>query len=112
MGVAPGLERFTAVPYGKLLSHEPAIQFSLDEDCRTQCRVSFETRTSAYQVRSGDYSEDQISVYLTVRRYDSLGPNENYASEFDRLAGLCRDLVDEYFVSSVLRPLQQAISLR
>ncbi|MGI9469122.1 MAG: hypothetical protein ACR2OA_18530 [Rubripirellula sp.] len=112
IGVAPGLERFTSVPYGKLLSHEPAIQFSLDEDCRTQCRVSFETRTSAYQVRSGEYSEDQISVYLTVRRYDSLGPNENYASEFDRLAGLCRDLVDEYLVTSVLRPLQEAISLR
>jgi hypothetical protein len=112
IGISPGLERFTAVPYGKLLSYEPAIQFALDEDCRTQARVSFETRTNAYQVRTGDFGEDQISVYLTVRRYDSLGINENYKDEFDRLGALCRDLADEFLVTSVLRPLQEAISLR
>lgn len=112
LGVAPGLERFLHVPYGKLLSYEPAIQFALDEECRTQCRVSFESRTNAFQVRSGDFGEEQISVYLTVRRYDSLGINETYAGEFDRLAALCRDLVDEYLITSVLRPLQEAISLR
>lgn len=112
VGIAPGLEKFLAVPFGKLLSHEPAIQFSLDEECRTQCRVSFESRTTAYQVRTGEFGEDQISVYLTVRRYDSLGPDETYAGEFDRLAGLCRDLVDEYLVTNILRPLQEAISLR
>jgi hypothetical protein len=112
VGIAPGLERFLTVPYGKLLSLEPAIQFALDEDCRTQCRVSFESRTTAYQVRTGEFGEDQISVYLTVRRYESLGADETYACEFDRLAALCRDLVDEYLVSNVLRPLQEAISLR
>jgi hypothetical protein len=112
IGVPPGLERFLTVPYGKLLSHEPAIQFALDEECRTQCRVSFESRTNAFQVRTGDFSEDQISVYLTVRRYDSLGVDETFAKEFERLAGLCRDLIDEYLISSVLEPLQQAISLR
>ncbi len=112
IGVPPGLERFTSVPYGQLLSHEPAIQFALDQECRTQCRVSFESRTNAYQVRTGEFGEEQISVYLTVRRYDSLGADETYAEEFDRLAGLCRDLTDEYLVTSVLRPLQQAISLR
>jgi hypothetical protein len=112
IGVAPGLERFLTVPYGKLLSHEPAIQFALDEECRTQCRVSFESRTNAYQVRSGEFGEEQISVYLTVRRYESLGSDETYAGEFERLAVLCRDLVDEFLVTNVLRPLQEAISLR
>jgi hypothetical protein len=112
IGVAPGLERFLQVPFGRLVSSEPAVQFALDEECRTQCRVGFESRTTAYQIRSGDFGEEQLSVYLTVRRYDSLGPNENFADEFDRLTALCRDLVDEYLVSSVLRPLQEAISLR
>jgi hypothetical protein len=112
IGIAPGLEKFTNLPYGKVLSNEPSIQFSLDEDCRTQCRISFESRTTAYQVRTGDYGEDQLSVYLTVRRYDSLEPDETFDREFERLAGLCRDLVDEYLVAAVLRPLQEAISLR
>src|SRR6056297_1020970 len=109
IGVAPGLERFTSLPYGKVLSNEPSIQFALDEECRTQCRISFESRTNAFQVRTGEFSEDLISVYLTVRRYDSLGIDESYAQEFGRIAGLCRDLIDEHLITSVLQPLQQAI---
>ncbi len=112
VGVAPGLAGFMNMPFGKVLSHEPAIQFSLDEDCKTQCRISFESRTNAYQVRTGDYSEEPISVYLTVRRYDSLGPDESFVKEYDRLVALGRDLIDEYLVESVLKPLQEAISLR
>ncbi len=112
IGISPGLERFQNVPYGRLLSVEPAIQFALDEECRTQCRVSFESRTTAYHVRTGEFGEEQISVYMTVRRYDSLGPNESYVDEFNRLSGLCRDLIDEYLVSNVLQPLQQAIAIK
>ncbi|QDV63504.1 hypothetical protein Pan14r_12770 [Crateriforma conspicua] len=112
IGIAPGLEKFANLPYGKVLSNEPAIQFSLDEECRTQCRIGFESRTNAYQIRTGEFSEDQLSVYLTVRRYDSLAPTETYVSEFDRLSSLCRDLVDEYLIESVLQPLQKTISLR
>ena len=112
IGIAPGLERFQEVPYGKLLSVEPAIVFALDEECRTQCRVSFESRTTAYHVRTGDFAEDQLSAYMTIRRYGSLGSNENYADEFQRLSALCRDLIDEYLVSSVLQPLQQAIAIK
>lgn len=111
IGVAPAFERLVNQPYGKMLSNEPSIHFALDEDCRTQCRVSFESRTTAYQVRTGDFSEDQLSVYMTVRRFDSLGPNESFHEEFSRLAALGRDLIDEFLVGSVLRPLQEAISL-
>ena len=114
MRVAPGYRQTASGPAVAAPRRRirPAIQFALDEDCRTQCRVSFESRTNAYQVRTGEFTEDQISVYLTVRRYESLGPDETYAGEFDRLSGLCRDLVDEYLVSNVLRPLQEAISLQ
>ncbi|KAA1257832.1 hypothetical protein LF1_03220 [Rubripirellula obstinata] len=112
VGVPTGFQAFADVPEAKLLSHEPAIQFSLDEDCKTQCRVSLESRTNAFQVRTGEFGEEQISVYLMVRRYDSMGPNEDYAKEFRRLASLCRDLADEHLVSAVLRPLQEAISMR
>lgn len=112
LGVMPAFEKMAEAAGGEILGYEPAIQFALDQDCKTQCRVSFETRTSAFQVRSGDYPEEQLSVYLTVRRYESLGQNESYVSEFDRLAGLCRDLVDSFLIDNILRPLQQSISRR
>ena len=86
------------------------MQFSLDDQCKTQCRISVESRTTAYQVRTGEFTEDQISVYLTVRRFDSLSGEEDFVSEFDRLAVCAADLADEYLVPNVLRPLQQTIS--
>lgn len=111
IGVPSGLEKFASLPYGSILSHEPSIHISLDDDCRTQCRVNFETRTSAYQVRTGEYAEEQLSVYLTVRRFDSLAIGMSYTDECRRLAALCRDLTDEYLISGVLRPLQEAIAI-
>ena len=111
IGIPTGLQSFAALPYGSLLSHEPSLQFSLGEDCRTQCRVSFESRTNAYQVRTGEFGEEQLSVYLTVRRYESLANEANFVTEFRRLADLARDLVDEHLMSHVLQPLQEAIAI-
>lgn len=112
LGMNPALEKFFSIPNSKMLSIEPAIQFALDDDCKTQVRVSFESRTTAYHVRTGDFPEEQLSVYLMVRRFESLSPGETYVEEFRRLATLCREIADEYLVGSVLMPLQQAISLR
>ncbi|MEM9367303.1 MAG: hypothetical protein AAGD07_15025 [Planctomycetota bacterium] len=112
VGISPGLEKFGALPYGKVVSHEPAIQFALDEECRTQCRISFESRTTAFQIRSGEYGDEQLSVYMTVRRFESLQAGQNYSAEFARLSGLARDLIDEFLIDQVLRPLQTAIAIR
>ena len=111
VGLPSGLETFAAVEHAKLLSLEPAIHISLDDDCRTQCRVSFESRTGAYQIRTGDFPEEQLSVYLTVRRFDSLEPGMTYVDEMRRLAALASDLTDEHLVSGVLRPLQEVIAI-
>lgn len=112
LGLMPAFEKISESLGPSLLGYEPAIQFALDEDCKTQCRVNFETRTSAYQIRSGEYPEEQLSVYLTVRRYESLGANETFVGEFDRLAALGRELVDSFLIDNILRPLQQTISTR
>jgi len=112
LGVAPGLERMTEIPGATILGNEPTLQFALDEDCRTQCRLSVESRTGAYHVRTGEFPEEQLSVYFTTRRYGSLDPGETYVSAMKRLAELCIELVDNYVVENVLRPLQQAIAIK
>ncbi|MCA9133528.1 MAG: hypothetical protein KDA45_10255 [Planctomycetales bacterium] len=112
LGMMPALEKLVEGSPASILSYEPAIQLSLDDDCKTQCRLGFETRTTAYQVRSGEFSEDQLSVYLTVRRYESLRKGEDFAAELLRLAEVAEKLVDDYLVDNVLRPLQQTIALK
>ena len=77
-----------------------------------QCRVSIETRTNAYQVRTGDYPEEQLSVYLTVRQYGSLGPGVTYVSALADLGRICHEMVDGYVIENILRPLARMIVLK
>lgn len=112
LGVPPAFERMAEIPGGTVIAYEPSFQLAFDEDCRTQCRLSFETRTSAYHVRTSDYPEEQLSVYLTARRYGSLEPGETYVGALKQLATLCREVVDHFVIDNVLRPLQQAIAIK
>lgn len=112
LGVVPAFEKIAELPGATIICHEPSIQFALDSDCRIQCRLSVETRTSAYHVRMGEYPEDQISVYFTARRYGSLDAGETYLSAMKKLAEISRELVDNYVVDNILRPLQQTIAIK
>jgi hypothetical protein len=111
LGVVPAFEKMTGIPGATILANEPSIQFALDEDCRTQCRLSIEPRTSAYQVRTKEFPEEQLSVYFTARRYGSLDGDETYVTAMRKLATICRDVVDHYIIENVLRALQQAIAI-
>ena len=112
MGVPPAFEKLAETTEAKLLGYEPVMQLALDDGCRTQCRIALESRTSPFQVRSGEYSEEQISVYLTLRRFDSLKSSEKFSEEIIRLAELGERLIDNYLVENVLQPLQKAIALK
>lgn len=112
LGVCPAYEKLAALPGATFISNEPAITFALDDQCRTQCRVNVETRTNAYQIRTGEFQEEQVSVYVTARQYGSLSPDTTYVEIVDRLAGLCREVVDGYVVDGVLQPLARAIALQ
>ena len=112
LGIAPAFEPMISMPGVTVLGNEPSILLALDEECKTQARVNFETRTTAYSVRTGEYAEEQLSVYLTVRRFDSLLPGETYVSEFDRLGKISREIVEGYLIENILRPLQSTIAMQ
>jgi hypothetical protein len=112
LGVIPAYEKMLEVAGSTVIANEPTLQLALDDECRTQCRVSIETRTSAYNVRTGEFPEEQLSVYLTARRYGSLDPGETFVGALERLTEICREMVDGYLVDQVLQPLQQAIAIK
>lgn len=112
LGVGPAFDRFGEIPGGRVINFEPSLTLALDEDCRTQVRISTETRTNAFQVRTGEFSEEQLSVYVTARQYGSLDPSTTYVEAMDRLAKLAREVVDSYVVDQILRPLARTISLK
>ena len=112
LGVSPALERLAELPGATVISHEPSITLSLDEDCRMQCRLSIETRTNAYQVRMKEFPEEQLSVYLTGRQYGSLAPDLTFVQAIDNLNKVCAEMVDEYVVEQVLQPLARTIAMK
>lgn len=111
LGVCPALERMAAIPEATIISYEPNFTFALDDDCRLQCRVSIESRTNAYQIRTGEFQEEQISVYVTARQYGSLAANQTYVGTLEKLSEVCHKVIDSYVIDSVLQPLARTIAL-
>jgi hypothetical protein len=99
-------------PGARPVDVQPSIAVSLSEDCRLQARVEILTRTDNYQVRTGDYSDDEISVYLTVRRYWGDRPKEPMESIFSDMFEQADHLSSTKVVPSILRPISSAIASR
>jgi hypothetical protein len=112
LGVNSALEGLMDLPGAKIINYEPSITLALDEGCRLQCRLSVETRTNAYQIRTSEFPEEQLSVYFTARQYGSLGAETSFEEALKRLHELCEEMVNQYVISEVLRPLAQAISAK
>ena len=112
LGVSPAMERMTEYPGAMVINHEPSLTLALDEDCRLQCRLSVETRTNAYQVRTGDYPEEQLSVYVTARQYGSLKPDLSFGETLSQLVQICQEMIENYVIENVLHPLARTISLK
>ena len=112
LGVNPSLERMIEVPGSTVINCEPSLTISLDEDCRLQVRISVETRTNAYQVRTGEFPEEQLSVYVTARQYGSLGPETTFVETLSRLATVCHEMIDNHVIEHLLRPLARAIAIK
>jgi hypothetical protein len=91
---------------------QPSITVALSEDCRLQGRIDVVTRTNSYQVRTGDYSDEAISVYLIVRRYWGDRPKEPMAQILADMAERAEELCDRYVLPRIVKPLSQAISSR
>jgi len=99
-------------PDARPVDFQPTVTVSLSDDCRLQARLDIVTRTNSYQVRTGDYSDDVISVYLILRRYWGDKPRqptqEMLAEMVDRADSLCT----RYVAPRILRPISSAIASR
>lgn len=91
---------------------QPTVTVSLSEDCRLQARIDVITRTNSYQVRTGSYSDDVISVCLVLRRYWGDRPRVALEELIGELTQRADGLCTSYLVPRVLRPISAAIASR
>ena len=63
-------------------------------------------------MRTGEFAEEQLSVYVTARQYGSLEGGETYVSTVDRLAQLAQDFIESCVVEQLLRHSASTTSLK
>jgi hypothetical protein len=112
LGVGSALEGLLELPRTRVISFEPSLTLALDESCQLQCRLAIETRTDAYQVRTSEYTDDQISVYFTVRQYWGSGPENSFLEAFQRQRDVGEEVLRRSVIPRIVRPLAQVIASR
>ena len=89
---------------------EPSMVIALDDDCYLQARVSLETRSSDYQVRTGRYDSEPISVYLTVRRMPTPGKIMSMGQSMTEQCEICEDICRRVVIPKIVHPIAVAIA--
>lgn len=104
------LEAITSEMSPRAVECEPNFVVALDEGCYMQARLSVETRCSNHQVRTGQYDDEPISIYVAVRRYPRPGEIIDLKESYDEQRRTCEDLVERVVVPHVIEPLAAAIA--
>jgi hypothetical protein len=112
LGVGGAFDHLLEVGGQRVINYEPSITLALDESCRLQCRLSVETRTNAFQIRTGEFPEEQLSVYFAVRQYWGGGGQTSFVESFRRQRQVGEDLLVNRVIPRVVKPLAQAIASR
>ena len=97
-------------PRVRTVECEPNLVVSLDEDCHLQARISMETRCDGFQVRTGQYEDEPISVYFTVRRYPAPGDVIKLGESFSRQCEAGEELIERVVMPQIIRPIVDVIA--
>lgn len=103
-----------------LLGHEathtidcqPSFGITLNGSCDTQAYLEVKSRTTTYEVRTGDFDDQLLSVYLTIRRYWGFGEQTELPKAYQQLADIGEELATRRVVPLVVNPLAHAIASR
>ncbi|MCS6849552.1 MAG: hypothetical protein NZ700_00105 [Gemmataceae bacterium] len=112
LGLNSPLEGLVQLPGIRVINYEPSLMLALDESCRLQCRLGIETRTNAFQVRTGQFPELPISVFFTIRQYWTRSGFKTFAEAYQQQRGILQELVDNHIIPGVIRPLAQTIAAK
>lgn len=91
---------------------QPFFGMALAPDCDMQAYVELKSRTSTFEVRTGRYEPQALTVYLTTRRYWGFGSGQTLAGSFKQLLDVADELAADRVVPLLVNPLAHAIASR
>ncbi|MBN2560523.1 MAG: hypothetical protein JXQ75_06300 [Phycisphaerae bacterium] len=108
-------------PFAALLNHDsvshaidaqPFVGMAVSESCDTQVYVEVKSRTSTFEVRTQQYEPQQLSVFLTVRRYWGFAEAGSIGEAHRELTRCAEDWAVDRVVPLFVNPLADAIASR
>ncbi len=96
----------------RAIDYQPTLTIALSDDLRLQARVDIVTRTNTFQVRTGEYSDESISIYLIMRRFWGDRPKIKYADMMRELFSRTEKLASELVLPKIVRPVADVIASR
>ena len=95
---------------GQCIECEPSTVIALDADCAMQARLAVETRCNSYQIRTGNFSDEPISVYFTIRRHPRPGEVLDLCAAFDEIRTIGEETALRIVLPQIVRPIVSAIA--
>lgn len=96
----------------RIIDCQPFYGVSVSEDCDKQVYLEIKGRTSSFEIRTGEFETAPLSVYLTVRRYWGVGPDQDLAEASREMIIMGEQIASERVVPNVIQPLAAAIASR
>ena len=99
------------LPSARPIGFSPAVVVALSDDCRTQARISVESKTSVIESGKQKYKSDEaISLFFTIRQYPSSTEKFDALKSFEYQCQLAEKLMAEKIVPNFVQPLTETIS--
>lgn len=99
-------------PYSRCINFSPVMVVNLSADCRTQARISVESRTGVYEpdTKSAPAEGDPIGLSLTVRQYPSGQGTFDPVASFEYQCRTAEQLMAEKVIPCIVKPLINVIA--
>jgi hypothetical protein len=95
-----------------VIDAQPYFGIALSKQCDLQAYVEVKSRTATFEVRSGNYENEPISVFLTVRKYWGMDGASSLNDAMSSLFEVADELATEKIVPNFVNPLAAAIASR
>ena len=106
----------TSFLFGEQAAHiidaQPYFGISISPECDVQAYVEVKSRTTTYEVRSGNFENEPISVLLTARRYWGLEDPPTLVTALHQLFEIADEQATERVVPHFVNALASAIASR
>lgn len=105
-------EGLLQLPGSRVTHFEPSLMVTLDDACRLQARMWVESRTTGFQVKTGQYAEAPITVYFQLHQEWNGNRFKSFSEAYHDRRRLAQELVESHVLPGILQPLHLTITTR